>query len=479
MSESQATHGIVLIGREAWRLGVVTDGVVAVERLDFGDDATLADRVEAIRVRLSAAGWTDRPVVLALDSPHCLCATFDVSDLDRAGRRKAMAFRLEENLPLAAEDAVADFLELPDGRAVGVCSALADLKPLVDAYENAGIPVRHVCPTALLMTQQLTAQHTDLDAVLIASGDADRGTTDLDLLELHDHRPTHWWWFADDRTAAAERIALLTSQADRPAEAALLRIARLGSDADEPGASPRLEPVEPDVADPDHAAALQAVRILDGIDEPWINLRRDQLAAPDPFDTYRRPVLALAAAVVLLLVSTIVIGQWRTAQYAAAATDLRAEQAEVFRDAMPGQRVPFAGIRNRLESERRKLAGLGGRDTASGDDADALHRTSALTHLQHVLAALPTNVRFRLLDLSIEPDRIRVAGEAQSHADAERLVIALRQTGGYDVDPPETQALRDRGVSFSFAATPVANPPSEPQALQQQAESDPEAGDRT
>ena len=71
-----------------------------------------------------------------------------------------------------------------------------------------------------------------------------------------------------------------------------------------------------------------------------------------------------------------------------------------------------------------------------------------------MLKALPGQGRYRLLDLNIQPDLIRLEGQVQNHADADVVAAGLRQSGLYDVEPPKTQALKERGVGFAFTAIP-------------------------
>lgn len=79
-----------------------------------------------------------------------------------------------------------------------------------------------------------------------------------------------------------------------------------------------------------------------------------------------------------------------------------------------------------------------------------------MVHLQRVLGSLPTDLRYRILDLNIQPNRIRLDGQARSHVEAERLAMALRQSGTYEVESPKTEVLKERGVSFLFNAIPRA-----------------------
>jgi hypothetical protein len=107
----------------------------------------------------------------------------------------------------------------------------------------------------------------------------------------------------------------------------------------------------------------------------------------------------------------------------------------------------------RLRSEGQRLEVMGRR--ASGSvQTGAGEQPSALGQLRDILAGLPGDMRYRIVDLSIQPDMIRVDGEARSYADADHLAAGMRQSGAYDVDPAKMQALKDGGVSFIFTARP-------------------------
>src|SRR5690606_37049240 len=78
---------------------------------------------------LSQLGWSGQGVILAPPSRQTLAAPIQVGDLPRRGRDKAMLFRLEEQLPLAAEDIVADFIST-DRAALGLAVRRDWLEPL-------------------------------------------------------------------------------------------------------------------------------------------------------------------------------------------------------------------------------------------------------------------------------------------------------------------------------------------------------------
>ncbi len=447
---------VIFVGEAAWRVGCVAeDGTARIEPVRFPEEADLEARVAAARQHLVDAGYADEPVLVALPSSWCLCATLSTEDLERTGRRRAMGFRLEEHLPISAEEVVADYSEPREGEALGVAAEIGRLEAMIEALEAARIDVRHVAPTALLAAARVAETHPEAELVL-AGPAPDEGRDPeggYDLVALAGGEPAHWLWLGDDEAAVADR---LVAAADHEGP---LRIALIGRDDPVRDVCAEMEVLDAAEDSPrrrDEAAALHAARVLEGAASLWIDLRCDALAAPDRYRAYRKPVTALVAAGIALLVSVSVVMQWRGRRYEALARAARDAQVEVFREALPEQRRIPASIKSRLAGERRTLAGLGGK--VSADEAAARARKgSALAHLAAVLESLPADLRFRIVDLNIEPDRIRIDGQARSHAEAERVAMALRGAGRYDVKPPKTRALDARSVSFLFTATPVGS----------------------
>ena len=445
---------ILFAGDDAWRVGTVQDGRARVEAFAPAQEgATLEARAQAVGQQLAAQANERRPVILAPPSPWCLSATLATDGLERGGRRQAMGFRLEEHLPISAEEVVADYVDTGGGEAMGVCGELEKLREAVRALEAAGLDVRHICPAALLAAAYAAERHPQAGAVLII-GDGRDAPAAYDLVELKKGKPARWWWFANDGPAARDRLSAWAAAQDAPA--ALVVVGQGDPSHVLPPERAGFGPVEVEELGADHAAALHAAKVLAGAASPWTDLRRDALAAPDRYQAYRKPIGALAAGVMLLLVSVSGAMQWRGRQYEALGRRYLREQADVFKAALPDQRVP-ASIKGRLLSERRRLEGIGGQ--AAGDALAAIKPVSALAQLRGVLGSLPADLRYRILDLSIQPDLVRVDGQARGHGEAERLATALRRSAAYDVEDPKTQALKEGGVSFLFTAKPRAAAP--------------------
>jgi len=426
-------------------------------------ESDLARRAKRVRQALKSHGHGGEPILLARSAPDCLTATVSTEGVDRANRRRTLAFQLEEHLPLAAEDVIADYLEHPDGRALAVATELADLRGTIDALEQAGVPVAHACPASMLAAAEILPadKRGSTEPALLIEGSAG-----WELIETRQARPVAWWWFGDDGASRDQRLAdwadeqrradltpTLYHLAPSPNDSDASHASDPAPSADRPGLPADVHRIPVDTADVDEPVVRQAARVRDGSAAPWIEFRRDALAAPGRFATYRKPVAALVLAAIVLLVGVFTTGWYRAGQYRERAADHRAAVTDHFREALPDQRVPPVGVLQRMASEYRNLAGVGGQATDPRTAAE-LHPLPALTQLQVVLDVLPDDLRYRILDLTIQPDRVRIDGEAQQHAHAERLVLALRDSGWYTVDSPKTQSLRERGVGFVFTAQP-------------------------
>lgn len=451
----------VFVGDGAWRVVCVNgEGAHRLE-LNSDDGAALEDRASAVARAVAELGGSG-PIVLALPSSWCLSAAIVTDGLGRSGRRQAMAYLLEEQLPLSAEDAVADYVEQPGG-AMGVCAEVDRLSPVIAALESAGLSVVHVCPAALLAGARWVERRGDADAVVVRlGGAADRVGADagLDLIEIDRRRPSRWWWLTE-ASSLDERLGAMRGAAGDTA-------VKLVTGGALPGAlmADGLDVMCVD-EDGDDAAAWQGARVLAGEAGPWIELRRDRLAAAGRGRVYRAQGLALAGALALLLLCVIGVTYWRGSAYERQAADYDAQVVAVYKQALPTAGPPPPGAALvRMKSELATLRGIGGQAAATNNpNAEPLYPDSALTHLHDVLTALPRGLRFQVADLSIRSGVIRVTGKASDIETPERLTAALRATGRYEVTPPNVTALGPYEVDFDFSATPIkAGPTSAPRA---------------
>src|SRR4051794_4277998 len=127
-----SARSFVIFAHETeWRNGVATSGGTTISDIQVTDASSPSQAAADVASALTAAGYRGEAVLLAVPSAWCLVASISTQDLP-ANDRKAMLFRLEEKLPLAAEGIVAEFVASPDGSAaLGVCTRIDRIAPLV------------------------------------------------------------------------------------------------------------------------------------------------------------------------------------------------------------------------------------------------------------------------------------------------------------------------------------------------------------
>lgn len=444
----------VFVSQSAWRVACVDAKGVRVAPVEVKDDSALSEKARAVARLIIELGGTG-PVVVAMPSEQCLCATIMTDGLGRGTRRQAMAYLLEEHLPLSAEESIADYVE-HHGRALGVSADSADLRQLIETFDAAELSVAHLCPAALLAAAHLSDQHPDAQGFLLDSY-VKQGTSNAnvhaDLIEVHRKTPTRWRWLTD-QAMLDEALEVCREQAG---ESPIQFVTNLDI-SQRAGFDSVL--IEDRTA---AAAAYQGALLLAGEARAWIDLRREALAAPGRYQRYQKQVIALVTAAALFLLCASGAAYWRGMQYQQEADAIFTEQTDVFKEVFPDQPVR-GGIRNRLVSEKRRLEGVGGQTTDSGiDGRESLQPTSALAHLHAVLTALPNGPRYQVSEIVIEPGMIRLDGQAADSVIPETLAAAVRKTGSYQVDPPNARALNEFGFSFDLIVRPTARPEREAQ----------------
>lgn len=442
-----------------WRLAVVESGRAALA--DVGADAapTPAARADAARTALDAAGYRGEPVTLALPSRWCLSAAIAAEGLPRKERRQAMLYRLEERLPLAAEDMAADFLAGP-GAVLGVAVATRDVAPLAVALAERGVAVESVSPAAILALRHALgapgpgAAASDADAVLWAHASG------IELFMLSDGKPTRWSAGGD-----AEDIRLhLAAEAlpRRPSPPGVWVIGPLPEFVERMARAGTIRIVGQSDLNLEEAAALAADGVRAGKVGAWIELRRDALAAADGRSKVARPLVATLAAAIVFLASICAALLWRSAHYQRAARDHVAAQEAVFKDALPGQAVPPNPV-SRLASEERRMRAMSG----DGPGSEGKPRqASALLVLREVLGNLPDDVRFTVSELRLGEGgegRFTLQGQALSHKDADAVAAALRHGAGFEVEVRRSDTVAGV-VGFTMSGSAEAGAPPEPGA---------------
>ncbi len=440
---------VILASHDGWRVGAMgADGPQVV-----GVSSNLDEPAQPLTQQLLAAleelGYTaGQPVVLAIPSPWCLCASIDTQELPRQGTESAMLYRLEENLPIAAEEIVADFISVQD-QALGVCVQVSRIAGWLEAFDEAGLCVEVVCPTALLALQAWVAGPNHDQADLLVWG----SQSHLDLFILdQDAKTMGWQMISPSGDDLAVQIGVQALGRVGP-----LRVA--ACDIGQP-MQRRLEKLDGvDVVscrtDPMHTLAVVAAdEVLAGKSTPWINLRRGAVAVKDRLRRIRPALVGAIAAGVAFLLCLNGAMLWRANGYDKITTQALGQQRAVFQELFPSRPVPMS-IKARLVSEQRRL-----RELHQGSDQMPTQRNGLLV-LRDLLAHLPRDRRFRILELRLTGDQIHLAGQVRSHGDADVIAASLSGTDRFDFEPPRTENLSSRGVvGFTLVGTIQAGMPS-------------------
>jgi hypothetical protein len=391
-----------------WLLAAVDDAA-RTQWIDLPDQpsASLEESVGQVTAAMNVAGYRHNGVVLAIPSSWCFAAATPLAGLARRDRR-SMLFRLEEKLPLAAEEIVADFTD-DSVSPLAVCARLDELRPIVDALENRGVVVESVSPTAMLAAQALASA----DAPQILRLPCGHG---VDVISTLAAKPIAWSVSMPDDSD----IALHIEMARRVFGEATV--------------------VDPAKTDPFEVAAQTAASALKGRTRLWFDLRRDALAEKDSLRRYRKSLnSALAAASVLLLViaGTLIL---RSIRYDRLVRDNERKLTETFTREFPGWSIP-ASIPAVVESEHRKLLALqaGATKQASSE--------SALRLLVQVLGALPSDSALDVQRMSFDERGFSLVGRIAAPQELDSIISAIRSTG-LRVAPPESR--RDEHSTWTF-----------------------------
>ena len=420
-----------------WRIGMGESGEVTFLDLSASEDRDLSQVAASVVQTLELYGYEGQGVILAIPSSWCLCASINTEGLPRKNSRAAMIYRLEEKLPLAAEEIVVDFIDV-EGQALGVSVQTTKVNPIVESLEQAGIAVQLICPTALLALQdRLTVddEAAECDAMVWGNGDH------IDLFCLANRIPTAWHLLTNNpndllthlRIAAIGKGEPLHVQANNLEDTVIDRLK----------SSPDCQVELTDRTPIEEAAVHVADRMLQGQFSVWINLRQDALAVHDPIRHVRKPLTAAIVAGLVFLASLCGAMAWRAAQYDRMASRHATEQQTIFKEMFPDQVVPI-NVKSRFVSEHRRLANL------RGESSGIQFNTSSLLILRDVLTRLPRGIRYRILEMRLGGERLYIEGQTRSHSDADTITASLNKNEYFDIEPPRTEKLADKGVGFTI-----------------------------
>ncbi len=421
-----------------WHVCSCNSGQVQSVAISLTEPVDLTAAAQESVKALRQWGWRAQAICLGLSSQMIYATPIDCTQLPRKGRRQAMHYQLEEQLPIDSERLTADYISNDAGLALAVAVETQRVAEIVAALAAAGVHVGSIRSSALLAAWQVRQTAQDADMILVA------GEQDWDVLSFSADGP-HSWDTASANPAnivRAVQAQMLLTPRPSPLKALLLG----AGDEETCGV------IEQDV--PLHwlhapastvieLAANGARAALTGKNGGWAEFCRGSLAGGLSGETGKllKASAVLAAVVLIALTAGLV---WRGLRYQGLAQQLRHEQAQAFSAVHPDVPVPRS-IRSHLASEVARL------DAISGGQA-LPKQASALENLRLLAQAMPPDLRLKVSELFLGPTALTIKGQAHQHSDPEVLSQALHCLG-YTVEAPQTDSAAGV-VTFTLTGKP-------------------------
>ncbi|MGB7325362.1 MAG: hypothetical protein WBD31_10865 [Rubripirellula sp.] len=413
------------------------------ESVVIGADASSAEIADAVGVWVDGLKLKNVACILAPSSTSCFFVAFGPSDSVDVRDRTAMAFELEDHLPMDAESFVADYVvtDGDDGKFVAAVAIQSDRwKAIADTCEASGMTIQSIVPQAILATRSVVEGESPVGRVRlmwVIDGA-------LDSMAIDNGRVVSWKHLQLDSDAISRHGVMDFGDVDRvliaganPESAAMI------------GGS-----LECQVEWIDESAMVHAQRgaasYLANRSGPWFDLRREKLAPLDRLRGVQQSLRLLALAAVAFLLAVAIGGWYRTSKIENEITSLQEQQRTLFETGFPGTRVPGAILR-RVRSEHAKVIGSSG---AAAIDVP----TPAPMVLRRLMAAFSPDVRFQFESIAINDGKVDMDLLVRSPVDAGKIASAIAEAG-FQVNPPVTTQKDAKSFVSAIEATWIQEPP--------------------
>lgn len=435
MIKNSQKYDIIIINEEArcidFKLGEF-DTKVTYESLDQNcDDLFDSEFTQKIDSHCKSS----RNTILAIPDSWCMSVTLDTSMVPRWHRSKALNFLMEDKLPIPSEDFVSDSIQSgTNGHVLGLACKIDRLTNVLDTIENVGLTINHICPTALISLQHVLEKNRDNDAVLINDGSY------FHLFLLEDNKPSYW--VRINNHIGELQLQIVYALSMRKNKMRLLGVNVPEDIAIDLRGIPGLSLICNDDSTivTDDSILFEKTCSID--ERPWVNLRKGKLVSKKVRFIKEKPMMLLCASIFFLLISLNVIFMYRTGHYQTGIELAEKKQLEVYKKVFASDSGTPDNVIVSLQNEYDNTAVVKQGSTLP-------FNTSALLVLYEILNCLPKDVRFRIRELRVEPEKIRIEGEALNHGIASAIAKALEGNPCFQVEMPKTQKLKDEGVRFT------------------------------
>lgn len=381
------------------------------------------------------------PILIALSASLCVSTTLQLPTPRHGRQRDAMAYLMEPFVPWSAEEMIADF-EIRGTEAFAVGTSTQFLSEFLNRLEEQNIRVESITPLSRLALQnrlRYPVQGRRRCVLLWGAG------SDAEIWVMEGKRPILWRQSALDEEVLLRELKQIALDQSEPIPLEFRGVSKdlfptiielpdyLADEADDKGPDSIMD-----------FAIQEAELILSGRTTSSIEFLRDAFAPKAGNYRLQSAMRTVQFATLTLLLACGVtlyrLGEMFNQQRVSAID----QQTVIFKSLFPDLPVPV-GIGSRLASEHMKLRGL------RGEGSDASEQIPAIQLVECLLRSLPTDLRYRILEIRIENGRLYLVGHVREHGDADRIAEELRKVN-LNVEPPSTHRLPQQGVEFRISA---------------------------
>lgn len=440
MGKSSATF---LIDRHHWQLlqPELPDPMQTIGPWTLSEADEAADQMSELVANVEPK---TRRAALLLDSSLCLAASFQMDSIKQARKREALLYKLEEEIPFAAEDVIADFVR-QGTRVFAVAVARRQIVPLLDAMSEKGQQIELIAPIAsLAWMQHLSGRNHFAQEAVAWFNKSDKG----ELTIFESGQPVFWASLPSANGSLSQQVAYNRL---RSSENLSLVVYCPNVDSEPkfeyPLAGTKLELRQCDnEREPLNSSAIEALAgVRSGHCAPLIDLSRGLAGIAAGRSPLAGDYGILQVAVMFMLVALLFSNFLLSRKYNGEVDRLIVAQEDLFCTVFPEARLP-RGVMSSLQGEHTKLSG------ARGETDHVVRDESVLPIVHSLLKALPDGMRFRLVDIKVEARELDLSGEVRDFGDADKIAASLRGVG-FEVKPPTTRRLPEASVGFRLQAT--------------------------
>jgi hypothetical protein len=406
-----------------------------------------ADEVAQAVVEFASGAALDlEHLVIAVQSDSVLFASINKSDADRIKTNGSLRYALESVLPVDAESIVVDAFPRPlradHPELLAVAMDVIRIGSLVEAVERLRCNVQFIVPYSMLMVEHAVADKSlPCPSISIWLPSDPQPNSQAEIIVIDASHTVRNWQLTEMNADAISRSLSFIGE-----EYSAFPVLVLGTNNK---LVQQLQFIREGVAaqriEGEQLARMRTATLLSGRDEPWIDLRRDQLAASDRLRRHRGPLARLVFAMMVLLLTICGTLLWQASKYQSLIEQVEQKQQDLFRSAFPGQRVPSA-ILGRLRSEHAKAMGV--RRLADSKSPSP----SVLKIFPAIMDSLAVDFPFEVKEIRMEAGKVSIELELLSQEDAGHVAAALAKNG-FVVEPPATTLINGDHILASYVAS--------------------------